>query len=199
MAFSACYDGAMPVAVSPPKWRFSADEYQRMVQARILTKYDRVELVDGEIVAKMTFGPRHSATVDRIARTFFAKASESAIVRVQGAVRVNLFSEPEPDVVLLRPRSDFYASGHPGPADILLVIEVAESSIEYDRDVKAPLYARSTVHEYWLVDLNENVLHRYLSPDRDRYRTVGQYVRGQSLAPELLPDCVVSTSEFLVE
>ena len=146
----------------------------------------------------MTHGPRHNATVDRTARAFFTKAGESASVRVQGAVRVNLFSEPEPDVVLLRPRSDFYASGHPGPADILLIIEVAESSIDYDREVK-PLYARANVHEYWLVDLNENVLHRHLSPERDGYRTVRQYVRGQSLAPELLPDCVISTSELQVE
>jgi len=199
MAFSACYDGSKPMSVALSKRRFTADEYQRMAQARILTKYDRVELIDGEIVAKMTHGPRHNAMVDRTARAFFTRAGDSAIVRVQGAVRVNLYSEPEPDVVLLRPRSDFYASGHPGPADILLIIEVAESSIEYDRDVKAPLYARSNVHEYWLVDLNKNVLHQHLSPQRDRYRTVRQYVRGQSLAPELLPDCVISTSELLVE
>jgi Uma2 family endonuclease len=80
-----------------------------------------------------------------------------------------------------------------------LIIEVAESSIDYDREVKAPLYARSNVHEYWLIDLNENVLDRYLAPERDRYRSVSQYVRGQSLAPELLPDCVIATSELLVE
>ena len=199
MASAACYDGAMPVPASVPKWRFTADEYQRMVQARILTKSHRVELIDGEIVAKMTIGPRHSASVDRTARAFFTKAGESAIVRVQGTVRVNLYSAPEPDVVLLRPRSDFYASGHPGPADILVIVEVAESSIDYDHEVKAVLYARSNVHEYWLVDRNENVVHRYLSPERDRYRTVHQYVRGQSLAPELLPNCVIATSELLVD
>jgi Uma2 family endonuclease len=197
MASSACYDGAMPVPASVPKWRFTADDYQRMVHARILTKNHRVELIDGEIVAKMTIGPRHSATVDRTAWAFFTKAGESAIVRVQGAVRVNLYSEPEPDIVLLRPRSDFYASGHPGPADILLIVEVAESSIDYDREVKAPVYARSNVHEYWLVDLNEHVLHRYSSPEAGVYRTVRRYGRGQSLALELLPDCVVSTNDLL--
>jgi Uma2 family endonuclease len=187
------------MATPVKKWRFTADDYQRMGRAGVFRAEDRVELIDGEIIAKMTHGSRHNATVDRTARAFFAKAGESAIVRVQGAVRVNLYSEPEPDIVLLRPRSDFYASGHPGPAEIFLIIEVAESSIDYDRDVKAPLYARSNVHEYWLIDLNENVLHRYLAPERDRYRSVRQYVRGQSLAPELLPDCVIATSELLVE
>jgi Uma2 family endonuclease len=189
----------MLVPVSVPKRHFTADEYQRMVQARILTKYDRVELIDGEIVAKMTIGPRHSAAVDRTARAFFSQAGDSVIVRVQGAARANLFSEPEPDIVLLRPRSDFYAAGHPGPADILLIIEIAESSFDYDRDVKAPLYARSNVHEYWLIDLNENVLYRHLAPERSRYRTVHQFVRGQSLSPDLLPGCVVSVDDLIVE
>ena len=187
----------MSVAVT--RKRFTADEYQRMGQAGILRREDRVELIDGEIVTKMTFGPRHSACVDRAARAFMTTAGEAAIVRVQGAIRVNLFSEPEPDLVLLRPRKDFYASGHPGPADILLVIEVAESSIHYDRDVKAALYARTAVHEYWLVDLNENVVHRYTSPERGQYRAVQRCARGQSLAPELLPNCVVSVDDLLGE
>lgn len=182
----------MPTSVSVPKRHFTADEYQRMVEARILTKNDRVELIDGEIVAKMTIGPRHSATVDRTARAFFTHAGASVIVRVQ-------YSEPEPDIVLLRPRPDFYASGHPGPSDILLIIEIAESSFDYDREVKAPLYARSDVHEYWLVDLNENVLYRHLRPERDRYRTVNRYARGQSLSPVLLPACVVSVDDLIVE
>jgi Uma2 family endonuclease len=179
------------------KWRFTADDYQRMGEAGILRREDRVELIDGEIVAKMTIGPRHCATVDRATRVFAARAVDSAIVRIQGAVRLNLFNQPEPDLVLLRVRPDFYESAHPGPADILLIIEVAESSIDFDRDVKGPLYARLGIHEYWLVDLNENVLYRHLLPGRDHYRTVREYVRGQSLAPELLPDCVVSTSELL--
>lgn len=187
----------MSVAVT--RKRFTADEYQRMGQAGILRREDRVELIDGEIVTKMTIGPRHSASVDRANRLLVTRAGESAIVRVHGAVRVNLYSEPEPDLVLLRPRADFYVSGHPGPADIQLIIEVAESSIHYDRDVKAPLYARCDVHEYWLVDLNENVLHRYLLPERGSYRTAQRFARGQSLAPELLPNCVVSIDDLLAD
>jgi len=135
----------MSVAVS--RRRFTADDYQRMGQAGILRAEDRVELIDGEIVAMTPIGPRHCASVDRATRAFVLKAGDSAIVRVQGSVRLDVFTEPQPDLVLLRPRADFYASQHPGPADILLIVEVAESSIDYDRDVKAGIYARAGVHE----------------------------------------------------
>ena len=198
MALSACYDGSKPMSVAVTRRRFTIDDCQRMEDAGLLRAEDRVELIDGEFVKMMAIGPRHHASVDRATRAFVTKAGESAIVRVQGAVVLDLYNAPEPDLVLLRPRADFYASRYAGPADILLIIEVAESSIDYDREVKAPLYARSNVHEYWLVDLNEHVLHQYLSPERDRYRTVRQCGRGQ-LAPELLPECVISTSELLVE
>ena len=96
-------------------------------------------------------------------------------------------SEPQPDLVLLRPRSDFYASRHAGPADILLIIEVAESSIQYDRDVKTPLYAAAGIPEYWLVDLNTNLGSRHYSLERGVYQSVEQYRRGQSIAPQLVP------------
>jgi Uma2 family endonuclease len=187
------------MALAVQKRRFTVDESERMEAAGILRRDDRIELIDGEFITKMTIGPRHHASVDRATRAFVTKAGESAIVRVQGAVVLNLFSAPEPDVVLLRPRSDFYASRHAGPADVFLVIEVAESSIAFDREIKAPLYARSEIHEYWLVDLNENALHSYSWPERGTYRNVQRYQRGQSLAPLRLPDCVVSTSDLIPE
>jgi Uma2 family endonuclease len=185
----------MSVALS--RRRFTVDDYQRMGEAGILRSGDRVELIDGEIVTKMTIGPRHSASLDRAARALITKAGESAIVRVQGPVRLDLYNLPEPDLALLRPRADFYASNHPGPVDILLIVEVAESSIDYDRETKASLYARSNVPEYWLVDINDNVLHCHRSPQRDAYRTVRQYGRDQSLAPQLLPNCVISTNDLI--
>ncbi len=185
----------MPVAA---RRRFTADEYQRMGQTGILPSTDRVELIDGEVLAMTPIGPRHCAAVDRATRVFVTRAGDAAIVRVQGSVRLDLFTEPEPDVVLLRPRADFYASAHPGSADILLIIEVAESSLAYDREVKAYVYARSGVAEYWLVDLNADVLHRYSSPQDGSYRVTRQEGRGQSVAPQLLPGCVVSTDDLLV-
>jgi Uma2 family endonuclease len=187
----------MSVAVT--RRRFTADDYQRMGQAGILRAEDRVELIDGEIVTMTPLGPRHCASVDRATRAFVTKAGDSAIVRVQGSVRLDFYSEPEPDLVLLRPRQDFYSSRHPGPTDILLVIEIADSSIDYDRDVKSRVYARSGVHEYWLADLNENVLLCHSAPEDGAYRSIRRCTRGQSLAPLLLPECLVSTEDLLSE
>jgi Uma2 family endonuclease len=135
----------MDVAVS--RRRFTVDDYHRMGEVGILSPTDRVELIDGEIVSMTPTGPRHGASVDRTNRVLVTAVGTSAIVRVQGSVRLDLFHEPEPDIVLLRPRADFYASAHPGPADILLVIEFAESSIDYDRDIKKRVYAKAGVVE----------------------------------------------------
>jgi Uma2 family endonuclease len=187
----------MPVAVS--RRRFSADDYQRMGQAGILRAEDRVELIDGEILAMTPIGPLHCASVDRANRVFVIKAGESAIVRVQGSVRLDFYTEPQPDLVLLRPRADFYESQHPGPADILLIIEVADSSIDYDRDVKSRIYARSEVHEYWLVDLNRKVLCCYSVPVDGSYRDFREYQRGESVAPRLLQGCLVAVDELIGE
>jgi Uma2 family endonuclease len=187
----------MPVAVR--KRRFTADDYQRMGQVGILSADDRVELIDGEVVAMTPIGPRHCASVDRATRLLVMRTGETAIVRVQGSVRLDFYTEPEPDVVLLRPRLDYYASAHPGPADILLIIEVADSSIDYDRDVKSHVYAQAGVPEYWLVDLNADVVVRYTSPEYGAYQTVEQVARDQSIAPALLPDCVLAARDLLGE
>ena len=185
----------MSVAVS--RRRFTADDYQRMGQAGILSEDDRVELIDGEVVAMTPIGPRHGASVDRTNRALVNAAGDRAIVRVQGAVRLDLFHEPEPDIVLLRPRTDFYATQQPGPGDILLIIEVAESSIDYDRDVKSRIYARSGIPEYWLVDLNDNVLVCHHEPKDGAYQRVTQYRRDQAVAPRLLPECMISADDLL--
>ena len=140
------------MAVDVGRRRFSADEYQRMGDAGIFSDTDRVELIDGEILTMSPIGPRHGAVVDRVNRIMVLAAGTRAIVRVQGSIRLNGFTEPEPDLVLLRPRDDFYRGGHPQPPDILLVLEIADVSLRYDREVKAALYARAGIVEYWLVE-----------------------------------------------
>ena len=185
------------MSVEISKRRFTADDYQRMGQAGILSRRDRVELIDGDVVAMTPIGARHCAAVDRTNRAMVMQAGDKAIVRVQGSVRLDLYHEPEPDLVLLRPKPDFYASGHPGPADILLIVEIAESSIDYDRDVKGTTYARLGVREYWLADLNEDLLSCYAEPRDGAYRSLQQYRRGQSVAPQLLPECVIAVDVLL--
>jgi Uma2 family endonuclease len=179
--------------------RFTADEYQLMGRAGILSEDDRVELIDGEIVSMTPIGNRHVACVSRANRELVRAVGESAIVQPQGPIRLGRYNEPEPDLVLLRPRSDFYASRSREPGDIILVIEIAESSLEYDRNVKAPLYAAAGIPEYWLADLNSNLVTRYSSPDAGTYRAVEQLRRGQSIAPLQLPECVIAVEVLLTE
>lgn len=185
----------MPVEVI--KRRFTADDYQRMGQTGILSSEDRVELIDGEVVAMSPIGPRHSACIDRATRALVILLGDKAIVRIQSSVRLNRYNEPEPDVVLLQPQADFYASRLPGPADILLVIEVAESSLDYDREVKAPLYAGSGVPEYWIVDLNSNQLVCYSDPAGGAYRTPRHHRRGESVTPVLLPESSIVVDDLI--
>jgi Uma2 family endonuclease len=179
--------------------RFTADEYHRMAQVGLLRERERVELIDGEIVVMSPIGNRHAACVSHTNRVLVRAAGDDAIVQAQGPIRLDLYYEPEPDFVLLRPRDDFYATRHRGPADALLVIEIADSSLEYDRDVKAPIYATAGIPEYWLADLNDNVVWRYSSPERGAYQRVEQLRRGQTIAPLLLPTCAIAVDALLTE
>lgn len=187
----------MSTAVS--KRLFTVHEYFRMVETGILAERDRVELIDGEVVAMTPIGPRHNACVGNAAEALVLAAAGRVLVRSQGSVRLNLFTQPEPDVVALRPRPDRYARSHPGPDDILLVIEVADSSLAYDRDVKAPVYARAGIPEYWLVDLPDNLVLRHQQPEGARYRRVDALRRGDSLAPAFLPECAIAADILLIE
>ena len=170
---------------------FDVDDYHRMAEVGILVKEDRVELIDGEIVAMTPIGPLHNAAVDRTNRALVTAAGDRAIVRVQGSVRLNRYREPQPDFVLLRPQADFYASRLPGPADILLVIEVAESSLDYDREVKGGIYADSNVTEYWLVDLAARSVSCYSDPHDGAYLKHRDVYAGDTIAPLALPECSI--------
>jgi Uma2 family endonuclease len=186
----------MPMAVEVTRRRFTADEYQAMGRAGILRDDDRVELIDGEVLAMSPIGPPHNGTVNRLNRLFSRRAG-TAIVQVGGAVRLDDYSEPQPDLVLLKARGDFYASALPAPADILLAIEVAHSSLAYDRGIKADLYARRNVAEYWIVDLVHGAVIRHADPVGGRYRRVAAVPDDTPFAPALLPDCVVTTRDII--
>ena len=185
------------MAVQVLRRRFTADEYHRMGQVGILGEDDRLELLEGEIVEMAPIGSRHQATVDRLNRLFSERAADLAVIRVQGPVRLAEDSEPQPDLTLLLRRTDFYASAHPGPGDVLLLVEVSDTTLEYDRELKMPLYARHGVPEVWLVDLEAQVVEVYRNPSADGYREVLQVERGQGLSPESLPDLKLVVEEIL--
>lgn len=177
----------------------TVDEYHRMADAGILAENDRVELIDGEIVEKMTIGPRHNACVNSAVHAFVYAVAERAIVQAQGSFHLSFLSEPEPDIVLLRPRADYYAKALATPLDVLLVVEVADSSLAFDCDHKRPLYAEAGIGEFWLVDLTTNSVFRHRDPDGRAYRTVERHTRGETLAPVLLPECRIPVNVLLIE
>jgi Uma2 family endonuclease len=176
---------------------FTVAEYHKMAEAGILSEDDRVELLEGEIVAMSPIGSRHAGLVNRLNRLFSQRAGDQVVVSVQNPVRLGGYSEPQPDLALLRPRADFYTSSHPGPEDVLLAVEVAETSAAVDREVKVPLYARFGVPEVWLVDLAEDLVEVFREPSAEGYREVLVLRRGESLAPALLPDLLVPVDAVL--
>lgn len=168
---------------------FTVDDYHRMAETGILNEDDRVELIEGEIVEMNPIGSRHAGCVIRLTHLLTRAVGERAIVSVQNPVQLGDRSEPQPDLLLLRPRPDFYAEAHPGPADVLLLIEVADASTANDRNVKLPLYARAGIPEVWLIDLENEVVEVYRGPAADGFTEVARIPRGQgrTLTVEGLP------------
>lgn len=177
----------MPTITS--KKLFTVNDFQRMAETGILSEDDRVELIHGEILTMSPIGTRHAAAVDHGNRVLVMGAGDRAIVRVQTDVVLDLHDQPQPDLVLMRWRDDFYASKHPGPDDILLIIEVSDSSLEYDQTIRLQLYAEMGIREYWIADLQNNILFAYSQPEGKSYQITRQYQRGESIAPALLPEC----------
>lgn len=175
---------------------FSVEEYHQMTRAGIFTEDDRVELIEGEIVEMTPIGSHHASCVARLT-ALFSRIQRQSIVWVQNPVRLEEHSEPHPDLALLCPREDFYASAHPTPPDILLLVEVVDSSLEYDREIKVPLYARAEIPEVWLVDLTEARVLVYRQPAAQGYQEIHQVRRGEKLAPEVFPDLVLLVDEII--
>ena len=176
---------------------FTVDDYYAMARAGIIGEDDRVELIEGEIILMAATGSRHQAVVDRVSRLFVTRAGDRAIVRVHGPLRLARITEPRPDLQLLTPQDDFYAEAHPSQYEALLVVEVADTSLRFDRDEKAAIYARRGVSELWIIDVSgERILVRR-GPSTDGYGESFAVERGESLSPHAFPDIVVSTDELL--
>ncbi len=148
----------------------SVSDYYRMAETNILTENDHVELIDGELFDMAPIGSFHAGVVTRLSRLLIQKLGELAIVTVQNPLYLAEFSAPEPDIAVLKPRVDDYMQSLPTPKDVLLVIEVADTSLYYDRNIKLPLYAKHQIPEVWLIDVKEKRLDIYQQPDNGYYR-----------------------------
>ncbi len=185
------------MAVDLKRYRFTRDDYHRMAKAGVFKPGVRVELIDGEIIEMHPIGRRHRGTVDRLNDIFVPQVRGRAIVRIQSSIALGNNGEPEPDLVLLRYRADFYIESDEEPEDVLLVVEVAETSERYDRRTKAPLYARFGIPELWIVDLKRSRITRYLDPTPDGYASTRIYRRGETLSPLAFPNLMTPVVDIL--
>ena len=184
------------MSVQIARRQFTVDDFYGMLKVGIFTEDDRVELIDGEIVEMSPIGSRHAACVARLAALFVKRLGDAAVVFPQNPLRLDKKSEPVPDVVVLKPRADFYAGAHPGPADVLLVVEVADTTLRYDRRVKVPLYARAGIPEVWIVNLARGVVEVYAGPDGNGYSEIRKAERGQALTPVLIPALTLAVEDI---
>ncbi|CAD5254280.1 MULTISPECIES: Uma2 family endonuclease [unclassified Imperialibacter] len=157
----------MPVEVE--KRLINVEEYYKMAEVGILKTDDRVELINGEIYEMSPIGSKHAAIVNRLARQLNMLFEKEATIGVQSPVRLDNKNEPEPDISILKFRSDDYSGSHPNVSDILLVIEVADSSVKYDKNVKMPFYASFGIPEYWIVDIDANAIEVFKRPGSKAY------------------------------
>jgi Uma2 family endonuclease len=191
-------DGEDSMAVTLRRHRFTLDEYHRMAATGILGEDAHVELIEGEIIEMSPIGSRHAGTVARIHHLASTRLGDRAVVWSQSPLLlVQLQSEPEPDLMLLAPRADFYTAGLPEPPAVRLLVEVAESSLAYDRRTKFPLYARAGVTEAWLVDLDGGRVEIHRSPSRGGYHDVRAPRADETFAPAAFPDLAVTLRDLL--
>ncbi|OLE51763.1 MAG: hypothetical protein AUG51_21100 [Acidobacteria bacterium 13_1_20CM_3_53_8] len=175
----------------------TVDEYEHMGEAGIFHPDDRLELLEGEIYELPYITPPHAACVTYLNMLLHHLFFRMFIISAQHPIRLDDFSEPQPDVALLRWRDDFYRHAHPTPEDVLLVIEVADSTVESDRSYKIPLYAKAGITESWLVNLLEEQIELFAMPANGVYQTGRTFKRGDAAQSYTIPDLSVSVSDLL--
>jgi len=177
--------------------RFTVDDYYRMGETGILSENDRTELIEGEIIEMSPIGNPHMNAVNRTNMIFARGIGDKVVVSVQNPAFMDQYNLPQPDVVLIRPRESFYGEGLPNSEDVVLLVEVADASLRFDRKVKIPIYARSGVQEVWIVDLQNQIIHVYREPKGNIYVTIETKERSEIISPQAFPDFRVNVSELI--
>lgn len=178
--------------------RWTVDEYHRMVEAGILTSEDHVELLDGQIIEMVPQDPPHASRIDDGGDYLKAIFADRAKVRVHLPITLAPGSEPEPDFAIVRLQENRYRDRHPYPQDVLLLIEMADSTVERDRDYKTPIYARAAIPEYWIVDLKKRQVTVFQHPQGEEYQAERVYAETDSISPRLVPDVSVELRQLIL-
>jgi len=173
------------------RWRLSVADYYRLAEIGILHEDDRVELIEGQIVKMAAIGPRHCLAVDALNELLTDARSSATRVRVQSPVLLDDSTEPQPDIAVVRRPWSGYPTQHPGPGDVFLLVEVADSSLDYDQGAKRILYARSGIQEFWIVDLTADVVRIHRKPVGDTYTETATKRPDDILSIEALPGIAI--------
>jgi Uma2 family endonuclease len=176
---------------------FTADDVVKMAEAGLFSEEERIELIDGEILEMTPVGDRHAGCVNR-ANAFMVEAfGRKAIVSIQNALRLNIYNMPQPDVVVLKPRADFYEAGGPTPADVLFLIEISDSTFRRDRNIKLPRFATYGIREVWIEDLKHDLILVFRDPEGNQYRTQLTFRRGDSISPLAFPKVTFRVDDLI--
>jgi Uma2 family endonuclease len=178
------------------KKRFTVDEYHRMGETGIFGPEDRLELIDGEILEMSPIGQRHASRVARATTLFVRTLGDKAVVNPQNPLQLSDWTEPQPDIVILKPRPDFYEHLRPTPGDVLLVMEVSDTTLRFDLKIKLTYFAAASIPEVWIQDVNEDLLHVFREPQGDRYSVSRQLKRGSSISLLAFPGVHFSTGDL---
>jgi len=179
------------------------EEYHRLIESGFFAPEERIELIEGVLHVMSPRGPRHVECLTRLLRLVFTCVGDEAVIRVQDPITIpDADSEPEPDLVLAAPRPRGYADRHPEPEEVLLLVEIAESSLEHDREMKGALYAAAGIADYWIVNLEDNVVEVYREPvtlagGTAGYRTVQVFTPDDTVVPLHFPDCQIAVSGLI--
>ncbi len=183
-------------ALAPSRHRFTVADYYAMAEAGILTENDRVELLDGDIIEMPPIGDWHASSVNRFNHLLLPPLDGRAVVIIQKPARLSQVSEPQPDVMLTRQRDDYYGTGHPKPSDVMLLIEVSDTSLEYDRTAKLSAYARAGIPEVWIVSRQDRRIEVYTDPSDGNYSSARHAGPAEKVAPRSFPDVVLEVGQF---
>ncbi len=181
----------------PARKIFNIHEYHKMIDAGVFIGNSNWELIEGEIVKKMVVGDYHISCVNRLNYLLSLKLAGAAIVSIQNPVVISDISEPEPDVALLKFREDFYAASKATAKDVLLLIEVSDSTVSYDRQTKARIYAEAGIEEFWLVNLPRQIIEVYSEPFGGKYKVVRKFGKNEKISLNFLPDISFDVAEIL--
>ena len=171
--------------------------YHQMIEQGILTEDDKLELLEGEFIKMSAIGPRHLASVARLVRYLVPQILDTAMVSPQSPLELSQFNEPEPDIAIVKFRPDFYRSGIPKAEDALLIIEVADTTLPKDRGAKLAAYASTGIQEFWIINLQDDLIEVYTNPKGNTYQTVRLVRRDESLSPQALPTVTLTADEVL--